>query len=155
MIVTFKEFIHIDKTVYFNIPYIEQENPLIDFDSGIILEGLYKGKRVLLISHLPRPYDRGDYGYNEVILQEGKMSDKDIDAILNTYEAQKQQEDFITNLCTIFIVGTSILILCMWFMLVRCFLSSIMAIFVSLFATFCCAAYLVNWHGFNRGQNVH
>ena len=155
MIVTFKEFIHIDKTVYFNIPYIEQENPLIDFDSGIILEGLYKGKRVLLISHLPRPYDRGDYGYNEVILQEGKMSDNDIDAILNTYEAQKQQEDFITKLCNIFIVGTSVLILCMWFMLVKCFLPSIMAIFASLFGTFCCVGYLVNWHGFNRGQNVH
>ena len=149
MIVTFREFIDQGYKVYFNIPYIEQENPLIDFDSGIILEGLYKGKCVLLISHLSRPYE-DHHVYHEVILQEGEMSDKDIDTILNTYQAQKQQEDFITKLCNIFIVGTSILILCMWFMLVKCFLPSIMAIFVSLFGTFCCAGYLVNWHGFSR-----
>ena len=161
MIGTFKEFLEYCKqdpyqrnhTRYYNIPYIDEENPLMNFDTGLVLQGSYRGKRLQFITV---DVDRKDF---HRILQlrefEGKTSDKEIEKMLQDYEKLNQKEEFVTKLCNIFIVGTSILILCMWFMLVRCFLPSIMAIFVSLFGTFCCASYLVNWHGFSRGQNVH
>ena len=161
MIGTFEEFIEYHEqdqyqrkhVPYYNIPYIEQENPLMNFDNGLVLQGSYKGKCLQFITlEVDRKYF---HRILELRVFEGNTSDKEIDKMLQDYEKLNQKEKFVTDLCNIFIVGTSILILCMWFMLVRCFLPSIMAIFVSLFGTFCCAGYLVNWHGFSRSQNVH
>ena len=156
MIGTFEEFIEYHEqdqyqrkhVPYYNIPYIEQENPLMNFDNGLVLQGSYKGKCLQFITlEVDRKYF---HRILELRVFEGNTSDKEIDKMLQDYEKLNQKEKFVTDLCNIFIVGTSILILCMWFMLVRCFLPSIMAIFVSLFGTFCCAGYLVNWHGFSR-----
>ena len=171
MIGTFKEFIEYCKqdpyqrnhAWYYNIPYIDEENPLMNFDTGLVLEGSYRGKCLQFITV---DVDRKDF---HRILQlrefEGKTSDKEIEKMLQDYEKLNQKEEFVTDLCNIFILGATIIMFFICIFVVQHFYPEtkmpiyidkiIIMILAGIISGIISEVYLTDWHGFSRGQNVH